>query len=83
MKHVLKARSLALEKFSLEFCLSLLAGLRITESYGELQQGFEHLTNNDIHFYFHRESRREQELHVYHTNIRSEYTTVYHTLPAK
>lgn len=39
MKHVLKARSLALEKFSLEFCLSLLAGLRITESYGELQQG--------------------------------------------
>ena len=39
MKHVLKARSLALEKLSLEFCLSLLAGLRTTESYGELQQG--------------------------------------------
>lgn len=39
MKHVLKARSFALEKFSLEFCLSHLAGLRITESYGELLQG--------------------------------------------
>ena len=39
MKHVLKARSFALEKFSLEFCLSHLAGLKMTESYGELQQG--------------------------------------------